>query len=62
MPPERRAQAVVATPPQAVDWLARFYDAGFHGFILRNQSVPTVEALALAGEVIRLMAGSPASA
>jgi F420-dependent oxidoreductase-like protein len=59
MPEERRLQAVIVTPAQAAEFLARYVEAGFRGFVLRNQAVPTVEALGLAGELIRLMAGAP---
>ncbi len=55
MPPEPRAQAIVATPVQAADRLQAWIDAGVGGFFLRNAALPTPERVALAGELIRLL-------
>jgi F420-dependent oxidoreductase-like protein len=56
LPEERRRAVIVATPVQAAERLQDYLDAGFHGFVFRNQTVRTPEALTLAGEVVRLMA------
>ena len=54
--PERRASTSVVTPEQAADRLHAYRAAGFDGFVFRNPTMPTVEDLAVAGELIRLMA------
>jgi F420-dependent oxidoreductase-like protein len=55
IPPERRATLFSATPAQAAERLSPYVDAGFGGFTLSNQTLPTPEAIALGGELIRLM-------
>lgn len=53
--PERRAQVRAATPEQAAEALQPYIQAGFEGFIFRNTTMLTPEAIGLAGELIRLM-------
>src|ERR1700687_5035032 len=53
--PERRAMAKVATVPQAVELLGQYMDAGFSGFTLNNNIYGTDEAIARAGELIKLV-------
>ena len=53
--PERRAQVTPATPAQAAESLQPYLEAGFGGFIFRNTTMLTTEAIGLAGELIRLM-------
>jgi F420-dependent oxidoreductase-like protein len=53
--PERRAQTRAVTPQEAVEVLAPYRQAGFDAFIFRNTTMMTVEAIGLAGELIRLM-------
>ncbi len=55
LPPERRAQMVPATPREAAERLQPYLDAGYGGFILRNPTLKSPEALGLAGELIGLM-------
>jgi F420-dependent oxidoreductase-like protein len=57
IPAGRRATIVTATVPQAVDLLSAYAGAGFGGFTFSNQSLPTPEAITLAGELIRAMRG-----
>lgn len=56
IPPERRSALRAATPSQAVDLLQPYLDAGFGGFTFSDQMLPTPEAVAVAGELIRLLA------
>lgn len=53
--PERRAQVKPATPAEAAEALKPYLDAGFGGFIFRNTTMLTPEAVGLAGELIGLM-------
>jgi len=53
--PERRAQVTPATPAQAAEALQPYLEAGFGGFIFRNTTMLTTEAIGLAGELIGLM-------
>ena len=53
--PERRAQVTPATPAEAAEALQPYVEAGFGGFIFRNTSMMTPEAIGLAGELMRLM-------
>jgi F420-dependent oxidoreductase-like protein len=53
--PERRAQVRAATPEQAAEALQPYLEAGFGGFIFRNTTMLTPEAVGLAGELIGLM-------
>jgi F420-dependent oxidoreductase-like protein len=55
IPAERRAMVATATPQQAVEILGGYVDAGFGGFTLSNQTLPSLDAIGLAGELIRLM-------
>jgi F420-dependent oxidoreductase-like protein len=55
IPAERRAIVFTATPSQAAERLSAYVDAGFGGFTLSNQTLPTPDAIALGGELIRLM-------
>ena len=43
------------TPSQAADALRPYLDDGFSGFTFRNPQLPTVEGIALAGELLRLI-------
>jgi len=56
LPPERRA-AVATTPEQAADGLRPYLDAGFTGFTFNNPVLSTPAAVAMAGEVLRLIGG-----
>ena len=58
IPDERRATLFTATPAQAAERLSPYLDAGFGGFTLSNQTLPTADAIALGGELIRLMSRS----
>jgi F420-dependent oxidoreductase-like protein len=55
IPPARRAMIVPATVEQAAERLRQFLDAGFGGFTFSNPTMPTPEAIALGGELIRLL-------
>jgi F420-dependent oxidoreductase-like protein len=52
IPASRRATVATATLPQAVELLGKYIEAGFHGFTLSNQTLPTVQAIELAGALI----------
>jgi F420-dependent oxidoreductase-like protein len=62
IPEERRGTVVPATVPEAADVLHRYMAAGFGGFIFRNATTRTPEAVARVGELIRVMRaeGAPA--
>lgn len=60
IPEQRRAMIKAVTPEQAVDVLQPYVDAGFGGFTLNNPTLPTREAIARAGEVIKRMNAKPA--
>ena len=62
IPPERRAMVTAGSPAQAAEVLGRYVDLGFGGFTLSNQTLPTHESIALAGELINLMRGGQAAA
>jgi F420-dependent oxidoreductase-like protein len=62
IPDERRPMVRVATPAQAAEHLGHYVDAGFGGFTISNQTLPTAEAIGLAGELIRLMGRTPTAA
>ena len=51
--PERRAQAQIAEPSEAVELLQPYLDLGFRGIIFRNPGMADPEAIAALGEVIR---------
>lgn len=55
--PLQQAIAAPATPEQAAEILGRYVDAGFTGFIFNNpfQTIRSLESLALAGQLIRLL-------
>jgi F420-dependent oxidoreductase-like protein len=53
--PERRSQVKAATPAEAAEALQPYLEAGFGGFIFRNTTMLTPEAVGLAGELMRLM-------
>jgi F420-dependent oxidoreductase-like protein len=55
IPSERRAMFIPSTPEQAAERLRQYVDAGFQGFTFNNPTLPTVESLELAGELIRLL-------
>src|SRR5213080_3931050 len=63
LPPERRAMVrVVSSVDEATEFLRRYLDAGFGGFTFNNPTLPTVEAIGRAGEVIRALRGSSVAA
>jgi F420-dependent oxidoreductase-like protein len=57
IPEERRPMVIVATPAEAAERLQPYVEAGFGGFTMSNQTLPAKESIALAGELIQLMAG-----
>ena len=57
LPEERKPMVRIATPAQAAENLQPYVDAGFGGFTLSNMTSPTVESIAKAGELIKLMSG-----
>jgi len=57
IPAERRPFISAATPAQGAETLGPFIAAGFGGFTLSNQSLRTPEAIALGGELIKLVNG-----
>jgi F420-dependent oxidoreductase-like protein len=59
IPDERRAAVIPMTISEAAGFLARYLDAGFGGFIFRNVTTRTPEALARVGELIHEMRGVP---
>ena len=58
LPEERRATTRFMTPEQAAEFLQPFVDAGFTGFTFNNPILPTAEAIAAAGETIKMVRGS----
>ncbi|HSS94268.1 MAG TPA: hypothetical protein VLR46_09795, partial [Candidatus Dormibacteraeota bacterium] len=62
IPEERRAMVIVAPPAETAERLQAFVDAGFGGFTLSNQTLPSKDAIALGGELIKLMAGARSAA
>jgi F420-dependent oxidoreductase-like protein len=59
LPAERRATIrVVSSLDEATGYLQPFLDAGFGGFTLNNPTLPTIEAIGRAGELIRALRGS----
>jgi F420-dependent oxidoreductase-like protein len=58
--PERRRSQTPATPAEAAERLQPYLDAGFTGFIFRNPTLLTPEAIGLAAELIGLVRGQPA--
>jgi F420-dependent oxidoreductase-like protein len=59
IPASRREMVRPATVEQAAEILGAFVDAGFGGFTFNSPTLPTPEAVARAGELIRLL--SPAA-
>jgi F420-dependent oxidoreductase-like protein len=57
IPEQRRPMMQVATPDRAAEILQRYVDAGFGGFTFNNPTLPTAEAIARAGEMIKLVRG-----
>jgi F420-dependent oxidoreductase-like protein len=62
IPPERRAHQAPATPAEAAERLQPYLEAGFTGFIFRNPTLLTTDAIGLAAELIDQMRGQPAIA
>jgi len=58
LPAERRATSRAVTAEQAAEFLRPYIDAGFGGFTFNNTVLPTVEAIGLAGEMIKMVRGS----
>ena len=62
IPADRRGPIVAATVPEAAEMLSRYIDAGFGGFIFRNVTARTPEAVARVGELIAQMRSSQVTA
>ena len=62
IPEGRRASIKVVTVPQAAEILQGYVDAGFGGFTFNNPVLPTPEAIARAGELIKLLNAKPVRA
>lgn len=62
LPPERRAISRALTPEQTAEYLRPYIDAGFGGFTFNNPILPTVEAIGLAGDMIKMVRGSSVAA
>jgi len=62
LPPERRPMVRVATFDEAPEILRPYLDAGFGGFTFNNPTLPTVEAIERAGQIIRAVRGSSVAA
>jgi F420-dependent oxidoreductase-like protein len=60
IPEQRRASFKAVTVPQAAEVLQPYVDAGFGGFTFNNPTLPTPEAIARVGELIKLMSAKPA--
>jgi F420-dependent oxidoreductase-like protein len=58
LPPERRSMSRAMNPEETAEFLRPYIDAGFGGFTFNNPVLPTVEAIALAGEMIKMVRGS----
>lgn len=58
IPEERRSMVSALTVPQAVELIAGYVEAGFGGIRFSNQVLPTVEAIARAGELIKAVNGT----
>jgi len=59
LPAERRAMIrVVSSLDEAAEYLRPFLDAGFGGFTFNNPTLPTIDAIGRAGELIRTLRGS----
>ena len=55
IPEQRRPMIKIATVAQAAEVLHAYVEAGFGGFTFNNPTLPTPEAIARAGELIKLM-------
>jgi alkanesulfonate monooxygenase SsuD/methylene tetrahydromethanopterin reductase-like flavin-dependent oxidoreductase (luciferase family) len=55
LPPERRSMFTPATPARAAEIIQPYIEAGFTGFTFNNPTLPTPEAIGLAGELIGLL-------
>jgi F420-dependent oxidoreductase-like protein len=55
IPPPRRAMVTPVTVEQAAEVLRGYIDAGFGGFTFNNPTMPTPEAIALGGELLRIL-------
>jgi F420-dependent oxidoreductase-like protein len=62
IPAERRPMIRIATVPQAVEILGPYIDAGFAGFTFNNPTLPTIEAIERAGDLIKQVNGGRAAA
>jgi hypothetical protein len=63
LPAERRAMVrVVSDVDEAAEYLRPYLDAGFGGFTFNNPTLPTPEAIARAGELIKAIRGSSVAA
>lgn len=58
LPAERRAATRTMSPSQTAEYLRPFIDAGFTGFTFNNPILPTLESIAVAGDVIKMVRGS----
>jgi F420-dependent oxidoreductase-like protein len=57
IPEDRRSGFTAVTPAQGSEFLARYLEAGFGGFIFRNATARTPDAVAAIGELIKLTSG-----
>jgi F420-dependent oxidoreductase-like protein len=55
VPPDRRPHIKAVTPEQAADELRPYLDAGFTGFTFNDTYLPTPDAVAVAGEALKLI-------
>jgi alkanesulfonate monooxygenase SsuD/methylene tetrahydromethanopterin reductase-like flavin-dependent oxidoreductase (luciferase family) len=62
VPPERRRHGMAGTPEQAASELQPYLDAGFTGFTFNNSIYRTTDQIALLGDLLRMVAGSPGRA
>ena len=62
IPEERRPMVAALTVPEAAELVSRFVDAGFAGIRMGNQTLPTLEAIGRAAELIATVNGSPVRA
>lgn len=59
IPAERRPMIrVVSSIDEAATYLRPYLDAGFGGFTFNNPTLPTIEAIGHAGELIKALRGS----
>jgi len=58
IPPERRPMIRALNVEQAAEFLRPYLDAGFGGFTFNNPTLPTLEAIGRAGELIKAVRGS----